>query len=64
MDVFAFGLVVLELTTLKRMDHWNRAQWPQLLESVLEPDAKAFIAKCLGPAEQRPTVAQLLEVRS
>lgn len=60
-DVFAFGLVVLELTTLKRMDHWNRAEWPQLLESVLEPDAKVFIARCLGPAEQRPTVAQLLE---
>lgn len=60
--MFAFGLVVLELTTLKRLDHWNSAQWPQLLESVTDPCAKAFIGSCLGPEEVRPTVAELLEV--
>jgi hypothetical protein len=33
-DVFAFGLVVLELTTMKRLDHSNSYAWPELLESV------------------------------
>ena len=33
-DVFAFGLVVLELTTMKRLDHSNSYGWPELLESV------------------------------
>lgn len=33
-DVFAFGLVVLELTTMKRLDHSNSYGWPDLLESV------------------------------
>ena len=61
-DVFAFGLVVLELTTLKRLDHWSSARWPELLDSVTDPDTKAFVAKCLGPEDQRPTVAELLEV--
>ena len=62
-DVFAFGLVVLELTTLKRLDHWSSARWPELLDSVTDPETKAFIAKCLGPEDLRPTVAELLEVR-
>jgi len=62
-DVFAFGLVVLELTTLKRLDHWSSSRWPELLDSVTDPETKAFIAKCLGPEDQRPTVAELLEVR-
>ena len=62
-DVFAFGLVVLELTTLKRLDHWSSARWPELLDSVRDPETKAFVAKCLGPEDQRPTVAELLEAR-
>lgn len=33
-DVFAFGLVVLELTTMKKLDHSNSMCWPELLESV------------------------------
>ena len=57
------GLVVLELTTLKRLDHWSSSRWPELLDSVMDPETKAFIAKCLGPEDQRPTVAELLEVR-
>ena len=61
--MFAFGLVVLELTTLKRLDHWSSSRWPELLDSVPDPETKAFIAKCLGPEDQRPTVAELLEVR-
>ena len=32
--MFAFGLVVLELTTMKRLDHSNSYGWPELLESV------------------------------
>jgi hypothetical protein len=118
-DVFAFGLVVLELTTMKRLDHSNSYCWPELLESVKDEvcfyitfytmfqsthdslhyhaemccqaylvvgmackfvsmnmqtlvpkfrdtglqDAKLFIAKCLGPPEERPTVGELLEDR-
>lgn len=34
MDVFAFGLVVLELVTAKRMDHSHSTSWPSLLHSV------------------------------
>lgn len=30
---------------------------------MLSQDAKLFIAKCLGPPEDRPTVQQLLEDR-
>jgi WNK lysine deficient protein kinase len=60
-DVFAFGLVVLELTTMKRLDHSNSYGWPELLESVKDEDAKLFIAKCLGPPEDRPAVGELLE---
>mmetsp|Transcript_2738 Transcript_2738/g.8068 ORF Transcript_2738/g.8068 Transcript_2738/m.8068 type:complete len:488 (-) Transcript_2738:415-1878(-) len=59
-DVFAFGLVVLELVTAKRMDHSHSTSWPSLLDSVKDEDAKVFIAKCLGPEDERPSVAQLL----
>ncbi len=47
-DVFAFGLVVLELTTMKRLDHFNSTCWPQLLESVKD-DVRSlprFICPC------------------
>lgn len=33
-DVFAFGLVVLELVTAKRMDYGHNTSWPSLLDSV------------------------------
>lgn len=62
-DVFAFGLVMLELVTLRRMDRSQSTSWPSHLQDVKDEDAKIFIAKCLGPEESRPSVAQLLEDR-
>ncbi len=59
-DVFAFGLCMLELITLKQLDPQHCTDWPQLLLEVQDEEARAFIAKCLGPADQRPTAAQLL----
>ncbi|GFR52411.1 hypothetical protein Agub_g14983, partial [Astrephomene gubernaculifera] len=52
-DVFAFGLCMLELITLKQLDPQHCSDWPQLLEEVTDEEARAFIAKCLGPADQR-----------
>lgn len=60
-DVFAFGLVLLELVTLKRTDTSNAAQWAQLLAGVADPAVRAFIAKCLAPEGERPSAAELLK---
>lgn len=62
-DVFAFGLVMLELVSLRRMDRCHSTSWPSHLDAVKDQEAKVFIAKCLGPEEARPSVAQLLEDR-
>ena len=35
--------------------------WPQLLDTVQDQEASAFILRCLGPANSRPTAAELLE---
>ncbi|KXZ51049.1 hypothetical protein GPECTOR_14g36 [Gonium pectorale] len=59
-DVFAFGLCMLELITLKQLDPQHCSDWPKLLQEVPDDEARAFIAKCLGPSEQRPTAEQLL----
>ena len=45
-DIFAFGLCVLELATLQRMDRDNAAAWPDLVATVSDPDARAFIQRC------------------
>ena len=45
-DIFAFGLCVLELATLQRMDRDYAAAWPALLETVADPDARGFIQRC------------------
>ncbi|KAK9845996.1 hypothetical protein WJX81_008015 [Elliptochloris bilobata] len=60
-DIFAFGLATLELATKHKVDSRNCAMWPQLLEQVADPEACAFIHRCLGPAETRPSAAELLE---
>ncbi|PNW83006.1 hypothetical protein CHLRE_06g302800v5 [Chlamydomonas reinhardtii] len=59
-DVFAFGLCMLELITLKQLDPQHCSNWPDLLADVVDEEARTFIAKCLGPPEQRPTAEQLL----
>ncbi|KAG2496927.1 hypothetical protein HYH03_004933 [Edaphochlamys debaryana] len=59
-DVFAFGLCMLELITLKQLDPQHCSNWPDLLAEVQDEEARTFIAKCLGSPEQRPTAEQLL----
>ncbi|GLC36978.1 hypothetical protein PLESTB_000172100 [Pleodorina starrii] len=59
-DVFAFGLCMLELITLKQLDPQHCSDWPHLLQEVPDEEARAFIGKCLGPLDQRPTAEQLL----
>lgn len=61
-DIFAFGLVMLELVTLKRTDrHLSVPQWGEMLATVSDESLRAFIAQCLSPAEERPTAEQLLK---
>ncbi|CAL5224075.1 g6700 [Coccomyxa viridis] len=61
-DIFAFGLCVLELATKQKLDSHNAAVWPELLDTVQDDETRNFIHRCLGPpAEARPTAMQLLE---
>lgn len=46
-DIFAFGLCVLELTTKQRLDRDNAHCWPELLETVHDPEARNFIHRCV-----------------
>ena len=52
-DVFAFGLVVLELVTAKRMDHGHNTSWPSLLESLKDQVRGCW--GCLMPASDPGT---------
>lgn len=45
-DIFAFGLCVLELATKQRLDRDNAHSWPDLLDTVQDPDARGFIHRC------------------
>lgn len=45
--MFAFGLVVLELTTMKRLDHSNSYGWPELLESVKDEVQSRLRSTCM-----------------
>lgn len=62
-DIFAFGLVVLELVTGKKMDREHQAQdfWQAALEEVVDPPAHDFVHLCLSPENERPSARQLLE---
>lgn len=59
-DIFAFGLCLLELSTMKRLDSNNCQIWPDLLKSVQNEDAQKLILRCLDPQGVYPTAAQLL----
>lgn len=59
-DIFAFGLVMLEMVTLRRMDRTG-GDWAPALDRITDEAAKDFISGCLSPPEQRPTALQLLE---
>lgn len=58
-DIFAFGLCILELLTLKQLDPQHCAEWPEVVAEIPDEDARAFITKCLEPS--RPDAEELLE---
>jgi WNK lysine deficient protein kinase len=60
-DIFAFGLCMLELLTLKQLDPQHTADTAALLGEVTDDEARAFIAQCVAPLAERPTAEQLLE---
>ncbi len=49
-DIFAFGLCMLELLTLKQLDPQHFADLRQLIEEVGDEEARTFIASCVGLA--------------
>uniref|UniRef100_A0A7R9V354 non-specific serine/threonine protein kinase n=1 Tax=Chlamydomonas euryale TaxID=1486919 RepID=A0A7R9V354_9CHLO len=60
-DIFAFGLCMLELLTLKQLDPQHCSEWEGLLQMVDDEDARTFISKCLQvQVSQRPTADELL----
>ena len=61
-DIFAFGLVMLELVSRTPIDRFN-ASWNRVLESVKDQEAKDFITLCLGPADSRPSAVDLLRAK-
>jgi len=60
-DVFAFGLCMLELLTLKQLDPQHYSDYRDLVTEVQDGDAARFISSCLADWENRPGAAQLLE---
>lgn len=60
-DIFAFGLCMLELLTLKQLDPQHCMEVPQLLTQVTDEEAYRFIENCVGDTTQRHTASQLLE---
>ncbi|KAI8464734.1 MAG: kinase-like domain-containing protein [Monoraphidium minutum] len=60
-DIFAFGLCMLELLTLKQLDPQHSGDPLVLLGEVADDDSKRFIAHCVGPLDGRPTAEELLE---
>eukprot|EP00775_Hariotina_reticulata_P010225 gene10225-10385_t len=60
-DIFAFGLCMLELLTLKQLDPQHCMEVPQLLTQVTDEEAARFIANCVGDSQQWHTAGQLLE---
>jgi WNK lysine deficient protein kinase len=60
-DIFAFGLCMLELLTLKQLDPQHYSDYRDLVNEVQDGEAARFISSCLGDWENRPGAAQLLE---
>ena len=55
-DVFAFGLCVLELATKQKLDSHNAAIWPELLDTVQDDETRTFIHRCASEGWS-PTLA-------
>lgn len=60
-DLFAYGLLMLELITGKRIDRHGNGDWQERLEGVADPSARSFISRCLAAPEERPSARELLE---
>uniref|UniRef100_A0A7R9YT53 non-specific serine/threonine protein kinase n=1 Tax=Chlamydomonas euryale TaxID=1486919 RepID=A0A7R9YT53_9CHLO len=61
-DIFAFGLCMLELLTLKQLDPQHCSNWGELMDEVQDEEAKALVVKCLErSASQRPNADELLD---
>lgn len=71
-DVYAFGMCVLEMLTLEypyqecgNVDTTfltiSKGKKPQALRSVRDPAARDLIKKCLEPVDRRPSAASLLD---
>lgn len=61
-DIFAFGLCMLELLTLKQLDPQHCENHQQALQEVQDEEARNFIAKCLETDVCKcPTAVELLE---
>lgn len=60
-DIFAFGLCMLELLTLKQLDPQHSGDPLALLREVADDDSKRFIAHCVGPLDELPTAVELLD---
>jgi len=61
-DIFAFGLCMLELITLEQLSPGcSDEELRGALDAVGDPEAADLIAKCLGPREQRPSAGDLLD---
>jgi WNK lysine deficient protein kinase len=60
-DIFAFGLCMLELLTLKQLDPQHTVDAAALLDEVPDDESRQFIAHCVGDIGSRPTADDLLE---
>ncbi len=60
-DIFAFGLCMLELLTLKQLDPQHCPNIQALVAEVQDDECRQFVAKCVAPPEERPTAVELLE---
>mmetsp|Transcript_18095 Transcript_18095/g.31006 ORF Transcript_18095/g.31006 Transcript_18095/m.31006 type:complete len:475 (+) Transcript_18095:223-1647(+) len=60
-DIFAFGLCMLELLTLKQLDPQHCHNLQDLINEVQDEECKQFICKCIAAPGQRPTAEELLE---
>ncbi|KAI3433343.1 hypothetical protein D9Q98_003161 [Chlorella vulgaris] len=63
-DIFAYGLLMLELLSGKRIDGNKDRGWEvvqERLDAVPDEVARAFLSRCMAEPEHRPGARQLLE---